>query len=354
MPPRFLKAALSGFEPYVPGLQPADGEEWIKLNTNESPLPPSPRVAEAIRAEAGESLRLYPDPRGSRARAAISDAIGVAPDWVTLGNGGDELIAMCFRAFAAAGDTVAFPAPTYPLLEPLAAMHELNVRAHPMNEEWRLPQALVDDPAPLKFVVNPNSPTGTWYSREELEPVVTGAGGVVVLDEAYVDFAPAHQLELVRRHSNLVIVRTFSKAYALAGMRIGYSVANPDLVQSLDTVKDSYNLDRLAIVAAVAAIGDRDHHDRIVTTVVEERDWLSAQLSGLGFVVEPSAANFVFTKPPSRLEAAAVYEGLRARRVLVRHYNRPPVEGWLRITIGTREQLQVLMEGLGEILAEAA
>ena len=350
MPPRFLKESLRGFEPYVPGQQPPDGEDWVKLNTNESPYPPSPRVIEALRAAIGDSLRLYPAPMADPAAAALAAGHGLDPSWVRLGNGEDELIAMCFRAFASAGDRVAFTWPTYPLLEPLCGIHEAVPSPHPLGPGWALPDSFAADPAPLKFLVNPNSPTGTWYRREEVEAVVGRASGVVVLDEAYVDFAPESRVDLLRDHDNLLILRTMSKSYALAGMRIGFAFGNPDLLAALDTVKDSYNLDRLAIVAATAAAGDRAHRDRLVSRVVADREWFAGELQALDFNVSPSSSNFVFTRPPDGVTAEEVYDGLRERRILVRYFAKPPLDGWLRITIGTREQLARVLRGIAEIL----
>lgn len=348
--PRNLKKALSGFRPYVPGEQPPDGEDWVKLNTNESPLPPSPRVIEAIKAAADESLRLYPSPTAAPARAAIARRFGLEVEQVTLGNGGDELIEMCFRAFAGAGDRVAFPTPTYPLLEPLCHMHEAVEAAHPMTDDWTWTDDFATDPAPLKFVVNPNSPTGTWADVGAVERVVSQSAGVVALDEAYADFAPASCVELVRTHRNLVVLRTLSKSYGLAGMRIGYAIGDPGLIAALDSVRDSYNMDRLAIAAAVAAIEDFAHHRTIVDHVVAERSWLADRLREMWFEVAPSAANFVFVKPPAGHLAAAVAGALRERRILIRHYDREPIAGWFRITIGTRGQHERLLAALKEIL----
>ena len=349
MPPRFLKSALEGYQPYVPGWQPPDDEDWVKLNTNESPWPPSPAVVAAVRAAVDDSLRLYPSPLASPARAAIAKAYGVAPEMVALGNGGDEILEMCLRAFAGAGDRVAYPAPTYPLLDALCGVHETVAARHPLNEDWSLPDAFIRDPAPLKFLVNPNSPTGTWFDRGQVQAVVGAAAGVVVLDEAYVDFAPESRLDLLREGAgNLVILRTFSKSFALAGMRLGFAIAHPDLIQSLDVVKDSYNLDRLAIVAATAAVTDMAYHDRLVGFVVAERAWLAARLRDAGFEVSPSAANFLFARPPA--PANQVAEALREHRVLVRHYDHPPIQGWFRITVGTRDQHERLLNALEEIL----
>jgi histidinol-phosphate aminotransferase len=352
MTSRFLKPALHGFEPYQPGEQPPDGERWTKLNTNESALPPSPRVLDAIRSAVGESLRLYPSPTAAPARAAIAEAFGLDAAQVCIGNGGDELIAMCFRAFAGAGGRVAFAPPTYPLLEPLCGIHEVGASPHPLEPDWALPESFFADPAPLKFVVNPNSPTGTWVPSAGLERLVGESKGVVVVDEAYADFAPETRLDLLRDHDNVLLLRTMSKAYALAGMRIGFALGSPELIAALDTVKDSYPVDRLAIAAAVAAIGDAGHHRRLVESVIAERDWLSGQLAGIGFAVERSATNFVFCRPPEGLDAARLVERLRERRILVRRYHRPPIDGWIRITVGRREQHELLLEAVGEVLAE--
>jgi histidinol-phosphate aminotransferase len=348
MPESFLKKALRDFEPYVPGEQPPDGEGWVKLNTNESPLPPSPKVIEAIKKAADESLRLYPSPTAAVARRAIAAHHGLQPAQVTLGNGGDELIELCFRAFAGAGDRVAFPTPTYPLLEPLCRIHEVTPSTHPTELRWDLPASLGPDPAPLKFIVNPNSPTGALFLERDVEAAVAASSGVVAIDEAYVDFAPRSCRELVDRHDNVLILRTFSKSYSLAGMRIGFAMGSRDLIESLDAVKDSYALDRLAIVAAAAAIEDEEHHRRVVDAVVENRGELAGALAGMGFDLVPSSANFVFAKPPR--PAAEVVAALRQRRILVRHYDREPIAGWIRITVGTREQQERLLQALKEIL----
>lgn len=349
---RYVRPALRGFEPYTPGQQPPDGRGWVKLNTNEAPWPPSPAVLEAVRAAVGENLRLYPDPQARAAREAVARRIGVAPEQVALGNGGDELIELCFRAFAGAGDRVAYPHPSYPLLEPLCRIHEAEPARHALTADWGLPEGFAADPAPLKFLVNPNSPTGTWLDRDAVAGVVRRSPGLVVLDEAYVDFAPEHRLDLLGEGAdNLVVLRTLSKSYALAGMRIGYAVASPGLIGALDLVRDSYNMDRLATVAAVAAVEDADYHERLVRFVVRERAWLAEELRGAGFEMTPSAANFVFARPPAGHDAAAVHAALRERRILVRQYDREPVAGWLRITIGTREQHRTLLEALREVMA---
>jgi len=343
-----IRRALQGFQAYTPGEQPPDGEGWVKLNTNESPLPPSPRVLEAIKAAANESLRLYPSPTAQPAREAIARKFRLDPRQVAVGNGADELIEMCFRAFVGAGDVVAYLTPTYPLLEPLCRIHEAVPSTHPTEHFDDLPPSLGPDPAPLKFIVNPNSPTGALFATRDVEAAVAASSGVVVIDEAYADFAPHSCLALLERHENVLLLRTYSKSYALAGMRIGFALGSRDLVEALDAVKDSYNLDRLAIAAAVAAIEDEAHHKALVAEVVRNRGELQGELQRLGFEVVPSAANFVFARPPR--PAAEVVSRLRERKILVRHYDRDPIAGWIRITIGTREQHEALLDALKEIL----
>ncbi len=351
MPPRHLRASLAGFGAYTPGQQPPDGEGWVKLNTNESPWPPSPAVLDAIRAAVDENLRLYPSPTAQAAREAIARHHGLGPESVAMGNGGDELIELAFRAFAGAGDRVALPAPTYPLLPPVAAMHENRVAIHALSPDWSLPETYFADPAPLRFLVNPNSPTGTWVGRPEVARAAATAPGVLVLDEAYVDFALEDRIDLLHEGvENLLILRTFSKSHALAGMRIGYALGHPDLIAALDLVKDSYNLGRLAIAAAVAAIADLGHHDRLVAFVLGERAWLGERLRGRGFEVLPSATNFLFVKPPTSHPASRLHEALRRRRVLVRHYEQEPVAGWFRVTVGTRHQHETLLDALQEVM----
>jgi histidinol-phosphate aminotransferase len=350
MPQSFLRKALQGFRPYAPGEQPPDGDDWIKLNTNESPLPPSRRVIEAIKGAVDDSLRLYPSPTAAPARRAIAKHFGLDPAQVTLGNGADELIEMCLRAFVDAGDRVAYPTPTYPLFEPLCHLHEAVPVPHPSAEMWTWSSDLMDDPAPLKFLVNPNSPTGTWHGRPSVERVLMRSKGVVALDEAYVDFAVESQVALLAKHENLLILRTMSKSYALAGLRIGFALGCPELIAALDAVKDSYNVDRLAIVAASAAIEDEEHHRKIVRHVVAERGWLEDRLRELGFEHSASEANFVFVKPALGNSAVDIADALRERRILVRHYDRDPIAGWFRITIGTRAQHERLLAALKEIL----
>jgi histidinol-phosphate aminotransferase len=340
---RFRKPSLEGFEPYVPGLQPADGETWVKLNTNESPYPAAPGVAAAI-AEQVKRLPLYPDPSQTDLRRALSDVFDVTPDQVVGGNGADEVLAIAVRAFVPRGGRAAFLEPSYTLVPKLLAIHEVEPEEHAFADGYRLPQGFIDSDAPLKVVVNPNSPTGTLISLEEIADLCRRSPGVVLLDEAYVDFSPRSGLEILDRHPNLLLVRSMSKSYGLAGLRVGVAIGSADLVADLWTVKDICNLGRLPLAAAAAALRDRDHWQRTVAQVIESRQRFSDELRSRGWEVLPSGANFVFGVPPR--PAADVYQELTAKRVLVRHFPRPSVGHGLRISIGTWDQCQALLDVL--------
>jgi histidinol-phosphate aminotransferase len=348
---RYRKPSLAAFEPYVPGIQPADSETWVKLNTNESPFPPAPGVADAV-ASAVTRLNLYPDPGQTALRHALSQVYDVTPDQLVGGNGADEVLAMAVRAYAPPGGRAAFLEPSYTLVPKLLAINEVEAEAHRFNEGFTLPEAFVASDASLKFVVNPNSPTGTLLPLEDIAALCEASAGVVLLDEAYVDFAPRSGLEILDQHPNLLIVRSFSKSYALAGLRVGFAVGSPELIADLWAVKDICNLGRLALAAATAAAGDRDHWRRSVDEVVASRDRLTAELTRRGWNVLPSGANFLFAEPP--LPAVDVYKALLERHVLVRHFDRDGVRQGLRISIGTWDQCQALLDALDEVMADGS
>jgi histidinol-phosphate aminotransferase len=338
-----LRRSLGEHFGYSPGEQPPDGEGWIKLNTNESPYPPSPHVATAIGA-AARDLNRYPDPAGEPLRAALAAHHGVEPAQVAVGNGADGLIDACLRAFCEPGSTVSLTDPTYSLLPVAARIH--GVVPHPTA---LLPGGDVSDEfaaveAPLRFIVNPNTPTGTWVDPDHLEQRLGNATGVVVIDEAYCDFAPRSCLPLLGRHPNWLVLRTFSKSYALAGLRVGYAVGAADLIDDVRAVGESYPIGRCAIAGARAALEDEAHHRRIVDAIVDERERLSAQLIALGWQLSRSQANFISGRPPGET-AATVAERLRQRRVLVRCLGAADASV-LRITVGTVAENDALLAGL--------
>jgi histidinol-phosphate aminotransferase len=339
----FLRPTLGAGFGYVPGEQPADGASWIKLNTNESPLPSSPRVAAAVGAAAG-TLNRYPDPRGEPLRSALATHHGVEPSQVVLGNGADALISDCLRAFCEPGAAMLVTDPTYSLLEVAARLHGVTMRAVALDGGGRFGSEFATDDAPLRFLVNPNTPTGTWLEPEELARALRGAPGVVVIDEAYCDFAPASCIPLLAQHASWIVLRTFSKSHALAGLRVGYAVGAAELVADLEAVGESYPVDRCALAGALAALEDSDHHRRLVDHVVSERTRLTTALTARGWLVTPSHANFVCAVPPSGT-AAEIAAALRERRVLVRCFGAGE-RGLVRITVGTAAEIDALLAAL--------
>jgi histidinol-phosphate aminotransferase len=330
---RFRRAALGAQFGYSPGEQPADAGGWLKLNTNESPLPPSTSVAPAV-AAAAAGLARYPDPSAEPLRSALARYHGVAPNQVFVANGADQVLDCLYRAFASPGDTVIRTNPGYSLLPVLAVLFSARDVALPLAPGGALPADFGSHPGVLRVVVNPNSPTGNWIKPAELDAQLVGAPGVIAIDEAYCDFAPQSCVGLLDSHPNWLIVRTLSKSHALAGLRVGYALGNPGVIEDLLAVKDSYPVDLCAIAGAAAALADEQHHQRIVETVVRERSRLTVGLSELGWDVSPSGANFVFARPPAPITAAEVAATLRTQRILVRHFDVSGLSDRLRITVG--------------------
>jgi histidinol-phosphate aminotransferase len=342
---RYRRSSLGPDFGYVPGEQPPDDAGWIKLNTNESPLPPSPRVAGAVAAAVG-SLRRYPDPRGEPLRSALAAHHGLDPDQVVLGNGADQVLEACFRAFAEAGETVVLTRPTYSLLPLLAQIGGARVDTVALGPGGSLPAGLTDAGGVLRVLCNPNSPTGSWVTPETVEKRLGSPNSVLVIDEAYADFAPASCIPLLDAHQSWLVVRTFAKSHALAGLRVGYALGHPELIADLAAVLESYPVDRLALAAAAAALSDTEHHRRIVSSVVAERARLSAALRGAGWKVGDSQANFILVRPPGG-DALGVAAELRAGRILVRHFAGGDHADCLRITVGSPEENGAVLAALG-------
>jgi histidinol-phosphate aminotransferase len=330
---RFLRASLGADFGYVPGEQPPDAGGWLKLNSNESPLPPSPMVRAAV-AGAAVHLASYPSPVAEPLRSALARVHGVEPEQVFVANGADQVLDCCFRAFASPGDTVLRTEPGYSLLPVLAALFSIRDDPVSLEPDGSLPAEFAIRQAVLRFVVNPNSPTGHWIEPAVLEARLREAGGVVAIDEAYCDFAPASCVPLLAAHPSWLVIRTLSKSHALAGLRVGYALGDPGVIADLNAVRDSYPVDRCAIAGAVAALDDHAHHRLIIDTVLRERARMSERLRGHGWTVPDSQANFVFASPPSGITAAAVASRLRDDRILVRHFSAPGLTGALRITVG--------------------
>jgi histidinol-phosphate aminotransferase len=346
-----FRKAIHEMAPYVPGEQPRPGERLVKLNTNENPYPPSPRVRRAVaQAALGQALRRYPAPHADDFIAAAARRYGVAPRMIMAGNGSDELLAMLFRATLDPGDRVAWPTPTYSLYDTLAAVQEARVIAPPWGPGFELPlEALVRARAQLTIVCNPNSPSGTLTPRRTLARLARLLEGrLLAIDEAYVDFAEDNALSLVRRFPNVLVLRSLSKSYSLAGMRLGLVFAHPEILEQLGKVKDSYNLSRLAIAAGAAALDDGAWMQRNVERVKRTRAAATRRLLAMGFAVPPSAANFVLAQMPGR-DLGPLAAGLRKCSVLVRHFRSLPDA--LRISIGTPAEMAALYKALAPLAA---
>lgn len=342
---------------YTPGLQPAESG-WVKLNTNECPYPPSPRVAEALRREIGEdgaALRLYPNPASAPLRAAVARLHGVAPENVCIGNGSDDILNLLVRAFCGGNSAAGYTVPSYSLYPVLVGMQDGVSEIIPFDRSMRLPvERLAASRARILFLTSPNAPTGVAFSNADLERVLDAFAGILVVDEAYAPFAEADAVPLLARHPRLVVTRTLSKAYALAGIRVGYALADPAVIGVLDRLRDSYNVNRLSQAAALAAVGDEEHLRANVARVKATRDRFLGDLTGRrGWFTYPSQANFLFTEPrDARGEtgpavARAAYDFLCARKVLVRHFpSHALTASFLRITVGTDPEMRVLSESL--------
>jgi histidinol-phosphate aminotransferase len=306
-------------------------------------------VLEALARETSASVRLYPDPEARALCATAARVYGVPADHVLAGNGSDELLALVLRACVDPGERVAFPVPTYSLYETLVAVQGAEAVRVPFPDDFRLPPALAAAHARVTFLCNPNSPSGTLVPLAEVEALVRQVAGVLVVDEAYVDFAPANALGLVGRLPNVLVLRTFSKSFSLAGLRVGLAFGHPDLLGGLRTVKDSYNLNRLSQAAAVAALEDLETMQANVARIRATRAVLSAGLERLGYTVLPSHANFVLARRRG-VDQAPVAAALAARDILVRHFAVPGLHDALRVTVGSDDEVNELLTVLGELL----
>jgi len=334
---------------YEPGFQPVQADDVVKLNTNENPYPPSPMVMKALAEIKPAQLRRYPDPLANAFRRAAAETNDVSVDNIMCCNGADELLTIAFRAFCDRKRPVAYPVPTYSLYPVLANLQNCRAIEIPFDSEFNLPAKLAGTGAVLTIVCNPNAPTATIVSVNELASLADETAGVLLLDEAYVDFAEENCTSLVKNFDNVIILRSMSKGYSLAGIRFGYAIAPADLIAGLMKIKDSYNVDALAIAAATAAIKDRNYFKETVEKVKKERKRLTEQLRLLGFEVPESFTNFVLAK---NYKAAEIYDKLTQHNIYVRYFDSPGLNDKLRITVGTSEQNDKLISALKEILSE--
>jgi histidinol-phosphate aminotransferase len=356
-PGQLALAHVPGLHAYTPGLQPM-GPGWVKLNTNECPYPPSPRVAQAVIAamgDGGEDLRLYPDPSSSGLRKAVARSHGVAPENVCIGNGSDDILNLLVGCFCGEKAAAAYMLPSYSLYPVLIGIRDGAASAIPLDRGMRLPvEQIAASDARILFLTSPNAPTGVGFPTSDIARILDSFGGIVVVDEAYAPFARENALDLLAGHPRLVVTRTLSKAYALAGIRVGYALADPEIIGLLDRVRDSYNVSRLSQAAAVAALGDPDYYVGIIDKIKSTRDYyIDSWISKRGWFTFPSEANFICTEPrdgkgrSGPAVAKAALDFLFSRKVLVRHFPSDALTAsFLRISVGTDDDMLVLEDTL--------
>lgn len=338
---RFIRRNVQAMEGYTPGEQPSDPNA-IKLNTNENPYPPTPETQRILQNCEGSDLTRYPDPLAKELRTAISRLHGCDMEQVFAGNGSDEVLALCLRAFVEQDGSAGYFVPSYSLYPVLCGIRDIEAKPVELDEEfgWRMPQ---DYEASIFFLTNPNAPTSMLYSRDVVEQFCDEFDGLVVIDEAYVDFSSRSCMGLALSRENVLVARTLSKAYSLAGIRLGYLVGNPGLINALYKIKDSYNINTLTQRIARAAIQDQVHVKKNCDRIINTRQRFASGLKKLGFKVFPSETNFLWVSPPE-ISAMELFEHLKSVQIYVRHFHGPKTGNHLRITIGTDDEMDTCLE----------
>jgi histidinol-phosphate aminotransferase len=348
---KFWSSFVNDLVPYVPGEQPKRAK-LVKLNTNENPYGPSPKVLAAMQAELGDGLRLYPDPNADRLKQAVAAHYGIQAAQVFVGNGSDEVLAHAFNGLFRHDLPLLFPDVSYSFYPVYCGLYGITAEVIPLDAQFQIRVEDYARPNGGIVIANPNAPTGCLLGLDAIERLLKASpNSVVLVDEAYIDFGGASAISLVDKYPNLLVTQTLSKSRSLAGLRVGLAVGHPDLIEALERIKNSFNsypLDRLAIAGAAAAFDDRDYFQQTCQAVIDSREALVVGLNALGFEVLPSAANFVFARHPGR-DGAQLAAALREQGVLVRHFKQARIEQFLRISVGTSEQNQLLLEALGEL-----
>ena len=348
---QYFRTNITAMTGYLPGEQP-QGSKLIKLNTNENPYPCSPKVLAAIGHAIKAGLQKYPDPSATAFRQRAGEQLGIDPDWILCGNGSDDLLTIVTRTLVDAGDTVRYPNPSYVLYKTLAEIQGAESDVVNFQPDWSLSEAFTapHDRLKLAYLANPNSPSGTVLPPKEVAKIAEALPCPLLVDEAYADFAETNCLELVAQNEKIMVSRTLSKSYALAGLRFGFLIAQPQLIEQFAKVKDSYNCDALAIAGATAAIDDRQWFEQTLSAILATRARLAEELTKLGFVCTPSQANFVWCRHPEH-SAETLYQQLKTSGVLVRYMKYPNWDDGLRVTVGTDEQVDAFLTILAGLLA---
>ena len=347
---RFFNSCYSQLEPYTPGEQPQD-KKYIKLNTNESPFPPAPGVIAAVNKQEAENLRLYSDPELKPLKKALAEAYHVEPANVFVSNGSDEALNFAFMAFGE--DGIAYPDISYGFYKVFAAINHISSDVKPLQPDFRIRPEDYKGVGKAVVIANPNAPTGLLLSLKEISDIAaSNPEHVVIIDEAYIDFGGESAVELTKTYDNLLVVQTFSKSRALAGARVGYAIGNKALIQDQETIKFStnpYNVNRISMAAAVAAVQDPEYYAHCSQEIIRNREYTTIELRKLGFFVLDSYSNFVFART-DRINGRKLYLDLKDRGILVRHFDDPKICEFNRITIGTRQQMETLIETIKELL----
>lgn len=350
---KFFSKKYSALKPYVPGEQPKD-KKYIKLNTNESPFPPSESVCEAVRREACE-LMLYSDPESARLTKKCAELYGVSEDMVLMTNGSDEILNFAFMAFSDKDRPIVFPDITYGFYPVFCELNRIPYEKIPLTDDFRVDYKDYLGIGKNIAIANPNAPTGIAISVSEIEEIVrSNPDNVVIIDEAYVDFGSESAVPLVHKYDNLIVTMTFSKSRSMAGARLGFGIASPELIRDMNTIKYStnpYNVNRMTAAAGLAALTDNSYYMDNCKRIVENREYTKAQLEKLGFSVLPSKANFLFAKT-DRISGETIYLRLKEKGILVRHFGSERIRDYNRITIGTRSEMDKFISAVSEILEE--
>lgn len=348
----YFRPEIEAIAGYTPGEQPQGGK-FIKLNTNENPYPASPKVAEAIRQRLDQGLEKYPDPVGTAFRMRAADVLGVEPDWILCGNGSDDILTILTRAFVGAGEWLRLPTPSYILYKTLAEIQGADSEEIRFNDDWTLPPSFgtASNHLKLAFLPNPNSPSGTVVPKQQLREIADSLPCPILIDEAYADFADDNCIDLVRENEKIMVARTLSKSYALAGLRFGFVVAQPQIIEQLMKVKDSYNCDALSLAGALAAIDDQKWVAENKAKVVATRGRMTGRLREMGFTVPDSQSNFVWATRPN-VKLKPVYEFLKQNHVLIRYMQYPGIAEGIRISVGTDGQIDVCLDLIEQFLQQ--
>jgi histidinol-phosphate aminotransferase len=349
---KYWSKLAASLEPYVPGEQPKD-RKYIKLNTNENPYPPSPKVIDAIKAAVDENLKLYPDPNGVALKRTLANYYGLNQEQVFVGNGSDEVLAFSFMAFFDPNNPILFPDITYSFYPVYAKVFKIDYELVPLNDDFTLPidKYLKDNGGII--IPNPNAPTGGLLTLEFFEKILShNKGKVVIVDEAYVDFGGVSAVTLINKYSNLLVIQTLSKSRSLAGLRVGFAMGHEDLIKGLDTIKNSinsYTLDRLALIGAVEAIKDDEYFQDTRNRIISTREKVTGELTKMGFKIVPSKANFVFISHPT-VKAEDLLIRLKEKSILVRYFRQPRIDNFLRVSIGSDEEMDTFIKAVGSII----